>query len=264
MGSEKPNPNSGPAKAADREAPLAASLPFGSPKQLSNGGLKTSLVQRVYETIMDALDNGSLKPGSRIVASELAQRLGLSRAPVREALAVLAGQGIVELLPDRGAMLRPMTQHDLAGIYEVSAPVAAIGLRGAALRIGEGDNAARVTEAMAAIKAAGKDVAPLFGFYLVLNDFHYLVNAIAEKPYVNVVLRAVNIEYWNRLLANAIDLDRHAGQYVRNYQRMTDALLAGDAGSAEAIMLYHADWCVSLLEPSGKKSNRNRRRYQSK
>ena len=120
---------------ADREFAGPSGLPFGSPKQDSDGGLKTSLVQLVYETIMAALDAGELTPGSRIIASELATRLGLSRAPVREALAVLAGQGLVELLPDRGAMLRPMTVRDLAAIYEVSAPVAAIGLREAARRI---------------------------------------------------------------------------------------------------------------------------------
>lgn len=222
--------------------------PFGSPKLLSDGGLKTSLVQRVYETIMGALDAGQLKPGSRIIASELAQQLGLSRAPVREALAVLAGQGLVELLPDRGAMLRPMSPNDLAHIYEVSAPVAGVGLRAAARRIGEGDNAQRVEAAMAAIRAAAKDIAPGFGFYLVLNDYHYLVNAIGDKPYVDVVLRSVNIEYWNRLLAEAIDLERYADQYVRTYQRLTDALLAGDAESAGTIMQYHADWCVALLE----------------
>ena len=114
---------------ADRDFAGPSGLPFGSPKQDSDGGLKTSLVQLVYETIMAALDAGELTPGSRIIASELATRLGLSRAPVREALAVLAGQGLVELLPDRGAMLRPMSVRDLAAIYEVSAPVAAIGLR---------------------------------------------------------------------------------------------------------------------------------------
>lgn len=227
--------------------PSSGARPFGSPKLLSDGGLKTSLVQRVYQTIMAALDAGLLKPGSRIIASELAQQLGLSRAPVREALAVLAGQGLVELLPDRGAMLRPMSTHDLAHIYEVSAPVAAVGLRAAALRIGEGGNAARVEAAMAAIRAAAHEIAPGFGFYLVLNDYHYLINEIADKPYVDVVLRAVNIEYWNRLLAEAIDLDRHADQYVRNYQRLTDAVLAGDPASTDTIMHHHAEWCVSLL-----------------
>jgi DNA-binding GntR family transcriptional regulator len=217
---------------------------------LSSGEVKTSLVQRVYESIMEAVDRDELRPGSRVVAAEIAQRLGLSRAPVREALAVLAGQGLVELLPDRGAMLRPMSDRDLAGIYEVVAPVAAIGLRGAAMKIEEGDNKARIAAAMAAIEQAAAAPSPDFGFYLVLNEFHYLVNAIAGKPYVDFVLRAVNVEYWNRLLAKAIDLRRHAPQYARNYRRMTDAVLAGDAESAETVMRYHADWCVSLLTPN--------------
>ncbi|MEO7135839.1 MAG: GntR family transcriptional regulator [Vicinamibacterales bacterium] len=232
----------------EREFPSAGGgRPFGLRKQNSDGGLKTSLVHLVYQTIMAALDAGELTPGSRIIASELATRLGLSRAPVREALAVLAGQGLVELLPDRGAMLRPMSTRDLAAIYEVSAPVAAVGLREAARRIDQGDNAKRIRRAMAAITAAGNTSPPGFEFYLVLNDFHYLVNGIADKPQVDFVLRAVNIEYWNRLLTRAIDLERHAGKYVANYQRITEALLAGDAKSAEAIMLFHADWCVSLL-----------------
>lgn len=228
--------------------PIAGNpLPFGSPKKLSGGGTKTSLVQKVYETIMESLDAGMLQPGSRIVASDMAAKLGLSRAPVREALAVLAGQGLVELLPDRGAMLRPMSPTDLAQIYEVSAPVVAVGLRAAAACIGEGDNAARVVAAMDAVRTAGSTADPGVQFYLVLNDYHYIVNAIAERPFVDTILRAVNIEYWNRLLVGAIDLRVHAPLYVRNYQRMTDAILDGDGATAETVMRFHADWCARLL-----------------
>ncbi len=226
------------------------SLPFGSPKPMSDGGQKTSLVQRVYETIMASLDSGAIAPGSRIIAAELAQQLGVSRAPVREALGVLAGQGLVELLPDRGAILRLMNANDLVQIYEVSAPVAAVGLRAAAGRIGEGENAARVTAAMAAIREAGDSPDPGIGFYLVLNDFHYLLNLIGEKPYVTSVLRSINIEYWNRLLVATIDLRQHAAHYVRNYQRIADAVLDGDGRSAGEIMRYHADWCITLLKIS--------------
>lgn len=249
----------GKESSSQSNTPFPTNLPFGTPKKLSDGGIKTSLVQLVYAKIMESLDAGDLRPGSRIIAAELAQQLGLSRGPVREAIAVLAGQGLVELLPDRGAMLRPMTHHDLVGIYEMTAPVAALGLKGAALRIGEGDSAARITDAMAAIRSAANDAAPRFRFYLILNEYHYLANAIGEKPYVDFVLRALNVEYWNRLLAAAIDLDRHADKYVENYQRITDAVLAGDGRAAEAIMLYHADWCISLLQAP----NQDRQRSMS-
>ncbi len=232
---------------AKRSPKQAIGLPFGSPKVSSDGAVKTSLVQRVYQAIMDALDRDELAPGQRIVAAEVAKTLRLSRAPVREALHILAGQGVVELLPDRGAVLRPMTRGDLAAIYEVVAPVAAIGMKNATRRIGEGDNAARVAAAMQAIRDA-VDIRPRFRFYLVLNEYHYTLNAMAEKPYVDFLLRAINIEYWNRLLAKAIDLDRHIPGYVRNYERLTDAVLAGDERTVEAVMDWHANWCIRLLE----------------
>ena len=238
-----------PPRREGRSPKPAVGSPFGTPKMLSDGGVKTSLVERVYLAIMEALDLGELHPGERIIASEVAKKLKLSRAPVREALHVLAGQGVVELLPDRGAILRPMTRKDLADIYEVVAPVAAIGLKAAARRINEGRNADEVRSAMQAIRdAAASDIRPRFRFYLVLNDFHYRLNAIAQRPYVDFLLGAINIEYWNRLLAQAIDLDRHIPGYVHNYERLSDALLAGDERSVEAVMHWHAQWCIKLLE----------------
>ena len=221
--------------------------PFGSPKVLSDGALKTSLVQRVYEVIMDALDRGELRPGQRIIAAEVAKTLQLSRAPVREALAVLAGQGVVELHPDRGATLRPMSRRDLAAVYEVVAPIAAVGLRGAARRFGAGEDPQIALDAMEAIRQAA-EIRPRFRFFLVLNDYHYRLNMLGDNPYVSFLLRAVNLEYWNRLLAQAIDLDRHIPGYVKNYERLTDALLAGDQASVDAVLDWHARWCIGLIE----------------
>ncbi|MFN3472697.1 MAG: GntR family transcriptional regulator [Blastomonas sp.] len=223
--------------------------PFGASKVTPGGELKMSLVERVYQTLMAAMDRGELAPGSRIIAAEVAQQLDLSRAPVREALAVLAGQGLVELLPDRGAVLRPMEQHDLADMYEVLAPIAALGLKAAAARAQEGGNPALIRAAMVAIRDAAAKPAEGVAFFQALNNFHYVANAIAQKPYVDFVMRMMQIEYWNRLLVAAIDLDVHAPQYVINYQRLTDALLERDSRSAEAVILHHVDWCVRLLTP---------------
>src|SRR5688572_14705972 len=106
--------------------------PFAAPKQLAGGGVKTSLVQRVHKTLLENLDEGILHPGQRIKAAELAKRLGLSRAPVREALHVLAGQGFVELHPDKGAIIRALGMEDLIQIYEISGPITTVGVTAAA------------------------------------------------------------------------------------------------------------------------------------
>lgn len=214
----------------------------------ADGAAKTSIAQQAYAVLMDSLDRGEIEAGGRIVALELANRLGVSRAPVREALAVLAGQGLVELSPDRGARLRAMRPADLADICEVSALVAAVGLRAAAARIGEGDAAQRVAIAMECIRAA-RAVMPRHAFYVAINDFHHVVHVIGERRHVDFVFGALNVDYWNRLLARAIDLDRHVDRYIADYARITDAVLAGDGVSAAAIMQHHAGWCRALLLP---------------
>jgi len=234
-------------RAQDTNADPASGSPFGSPKVLSDGAVKTSFVQRVYDVIMDALDKGELRPGQRIIAAEVAKTLQLSRAPVREALAVLAGQGLVELLPDRGAILRPMSRKDIASVYEVVAPIAAVGLKGAAKRLGENNNRHIALDAMEAIRKAA-EIQPRFRFFLVLNDYHYRLNALADNPYATFLLRAMNLEYWNRLLAEVIDLDRHIPGYVANYERLTDAVMAGDEASIDAVLNWHARWCIELIE----------------
>lgn len=223
--------------------------PFGAPKQLASGGTKTTLVQLVHRTLMESFDEGALKPGQRIKAAELAKRLGLSRAPVREALHVLAGQGLVELMPDKGAVMRQLTLEDLIQIYEVSGAVARVAVVAAARRIREGDNRERVAASIARIRALEHEP-PSYRFYLPLNDFHYLLNEIGERPYVGYLMGVLNLEYWNRFLASTIDLKASIPGYIANYNRLADALLAGDWRAAGAIMESHVEWSISLLEDS--------------
>lgn len=242
---EMPKPDS----AKSRKRAATASPPpslFGPPKLLADGGTRTTLVQQVHRTLMESFDEGVLKPGQRIKAAELAKRLGLSRAPVREALHILAGQGLVELLPDKGAVMRAMTIDDMIQIYEVAGPIARVGVIAATKRIAEGDNRLRVGAAIDKIRAA-IDAPPSHQFYRVLNDFHDLLNEIGEKPYIGYLLGILNLDYWHRFLASTLDMKTHIPGYIANYIRLGDAVLAGDVRAASAIMDSHTEWSINLL-----------------
>ncbi|WP_157963750.1 GntR family transcriptional regulator [Actinocorallia populi] len=82
-----------------------------------------SAVRRATDTAYDAVRrmilSGTAAPGDRLGESELAERLGLSRTPVREALQRLAADGLVEVLPHRGARVVAWTDADLAEIFEL-------------------------------------------------------------------------------------------------------------------------------------------------
>jgi len=77
------------------------------------------LVDRVYEQIKAAIQDGRIKPGQRLVQDALARQLGISRSPVREAIVRLGQEGFIHLEPHRGAVVRPVTDREMDQIYQV-------------------------------------------------------------------------------------------------------------------------------------------------
>jgi DNA-binding GntR family transcriptional regulator len=80
---------------------------------------KTSLHFKVADILRDKITFGELEPGMRLTERVLCDELKVSRTPLREALKTLASEGLVELLQNRGAMVKPMTLADTAQTFEV-------------------------------------------------------------------------------------------------------------------------------------------------
>src|SRR5713226_727482 len=75
--------------------------------------------QTIVESLLSDIFRGRLRAGQRLVTEPLAQRLGVSHTPIREALIELAGIGIVDLFPNRGAVVRRVTARDVREICHV-------------------------------------------------------------------------------------------------------------------------------------------------
>ena len=98
--------------------------------------------EQVKEHVISAILRGDLKPGDRIVETRLADELGVSQAPVREALRELELLGFVESAPFRGTQVCTVSYEELGQLYPLRAQVEAMAARVAAARIGESDLAA--------------------------------------------------------------------------------------------------------------------------
>ncbi len=106
-----------------------------------------SLSARTYRTLRDALLRRAIAPGERLIETELAQQLGVSRTPVRDALARLAAEGMADALPTGGIVVRDI-QKELADIYGLRQVLEGYAARLAAERI-----EAQELERLAAISA---------------------------------------------------------------------------------------------------------------
>ncbi|WP_148253405.1 GntR family transcriptional regulator [Aidingimonas lacisalsi] len=80
---------------------------------------QNTLHGEVAERIRDMISQGALVPGSRVPEKQLCEQFGVSRTPLREALKVLAYEGFVELLPNRGARVSKLTKATIKNTFEV-------------------------------------------------------------------------------------------------------------------------------------------------
>ena len=78
-----------------------------------------TLSEQAYNQIKDAICQGSVAPGDILSENQIAQQLGMSRTPVREALRALASEGFVEIRNGIGAYVKPLSSKDMEDLYEV-------------------------------------------------------------------------------------------------------------------------------------------------
>jgi DNA-binding GntR family transcriptional regulator len=81
----------------------------------------SSIREAAYKHLRGAILSGSLLPGERISEPALAETLGLSRTPIREALQTLAKEGLVEVIPHKGARVRQLSVKEIEEVYQVRA-----------------------------------------------------------------------------------------------------------------------------------------------
>jgi DNA-binding GntR family transcriptional regulator len=193
-----------------------------------------SVSDRVYEVVQERILNGDLEAGSRVHQENISDELGVSRTPVREALARLAADGLVELLPNRGARVAEVTLDDMRIAYEARLGVEPLAARFAAERR-EPDDLKRMRSAVADQRRARSARA----LYRAVRAFHVAVVGAARNPLLtrfagglwagriglHVVLRQADQE--------ALEAD------AEEHDQITVAIEQGDGDLAERLMREH-------------------------
>lgn len=193
------------------------------------------VADEAYETLRTAILGGAHAPGVRLGEVELAEQLGVSRTPVREALGRLGAEGLVVLAPNRGARVASWSDAELHDLYGLRAQLEAQGAALAAARIDDGEVAvlAKLCDDMGDCVPGDLDrLAELNGeFHRRILDaagsarLAALVGSVVQVP---LVLRT-----FHRYSRTA--LDRSQG----HHRELVAALTARDPAWAEAVMRAH-------------------------
>jgi DNA-binding GntR family transcriptional regulator len=191
-----------------------------------------SLVELAVSRLSRDILSGNSDPGQRLVEEQLTRRFGISRAPLREALRLLAQQGLIEHVPRRGARVATLSERDIAELYTIRDVLERHAV-GAALAGGVVPSLAEVRAALDAMRRAA-ELADRLEVANAHGRFHLAVVALADNHQLTTVYESVLVKIQ---LYMAINLRREAERGaplggVQRHERLVEALATGDADAA--------------------------------
>jgi DNA-binding GntR family transcriptional regulator len=195
-----------------------------------------TLWQRVYEHLRVAIFDGRLEPGTELTEVALAEQLGVSRGPLREAIGRLAAEGLVTVSPRRGAVVRSLSKEEFLELYQVREALERMAMQLAALRLTdeEFDGLTALNEEMAA-HAAGNKVEAFFEANLA---FHARLLEASGNEKLQELYRQL-LGQLGRYRLRSLTLRGNLQRSVSEHKTILRAARRGDAERAAQLMAEH-------------------------
>ena len=192
----------------------------------------------VFNTLRQAILKGELKPGERLMEISLAQKLGVSRTPIREAIRKLELEGLVVMVPRKGAEVADITEKDLRDVLEVRTALEELSIELAIRNMDEEqlDNLKKANEAFARnsegddlIKIAESDVAFHEHIYMATGNKRLIqiINNLREQMY------RYRVEYLKE--------EQTRNLLVSEHEELVKAIREGDVQKAQDISFHHLE-----------------------
>ncbi|MCJ7825723.1 MAG: GntR family transcriptional regulator [Anaerolineales bacterium] len=195
------------------------------------------LSDRVKEYIIEAVLNGELKPGDRIVESSMARQLGVSQAPVREAIRDLVLLGFLETRPYKGTSVRSFTPDELWETYTVRAALESLAARLAATHLTEDDVAVLqniLDEMMKAARQQDRDT-----LVKLDNKFHETILRISRNKTLHQLWKALQFGTWSIVTYRKSSYD--PAYLAARHEELLEALKTRDPEKAMRAMQHHIE-----------------------
>jgi DNA-binding GntR family transcriptional regulator len=206
---------------------------------------KTKLKDEIRINIQDAILDGELKPGDRLIETRLAAEMGISQAPVREALKELEYIGLVESIPFKGTYVKQLTREDLQNTYDARLVLELYAVEHAAKTITE-EQLSSLNGLIGKMNDAASrgDVRSFVEFD---NDFHAGIIKAAHNKVIDRLWNLANISLLTHITTHLTQrsLENLANRHMDVYK----SILAHDeAGAKKAIETHLLELRDEMIE----------------
>ena len=198
--------------------------------------LSGSLRSKVFTQIQNNILNGLYQPGDNLIETKLSEELGVSRTPVREALRQLELEGLVQSIPNKGAIVKGISTQDIEDIYTIRMLIEGLAARWAAEKITE-EELEELNEAV-----------ELEEFYTVKNDVSHLL--LFDSRFHDIIFKASKSKplmhtlstfhhYVQRARNASLNNPERARLVLEEHKAILQAIMEHDAGKAERLTTDH-------------------------
>ena len=214
-------------------------------------------VEFVHDMIREAILDGQLEPGVTMSKVTLADELGVSRTPLREALRMLQNEGLIQSQPNRRVRVSELSLEDVEELYTIRIPLEVTALRLSLPRMTPED-IARLAGYLAEM-AHFADEQDYGRWHVPHRAFHQALNAFAGPRYGALLMQLFDHAERYRRVHVGRSFSKHT---AREHSAILDAVKAGDADVAAARLAHHlagsAFTLVELLDPGYEPEGLNR------
>jgi DNA-binding GntR family transcriptional regulator len=198
--------------------------------------LAAPLRQQVLDGLRQAIIDGRLAPGARLIERELTQMMGVSRTVIREALRQLESEGLIATIPNKGPVVRELTPAEAKDLYNIRAV-----LEGLAARLfvenASGEQVRKLAQALEVVVAAYEsgDAQQVLG---TKNRFYEVLFEGAGSETLSSMLNTLHARIWRWRALGLSHPERSAArskESIRNLRAVLAAIRRRDAGEAERI-----------------------------
>ncbi len=197
---------------------------------------RLTLPEAAAERLRNLITEGVLLPGAKLNERELCEQLGVSRTPLREAFRILAGDGLLVQLPNRGAQVVALSREDVRHAFDVMGVLEGFAGELAVARVTD-DDVEELRTLQAEMEAAHLR-GDLPAYYRINRAVHDRLNAIAANPVLTHTYRTLNTRLHALRFRSNLNVAKW-NQAVAEHRDMIAALAARDGPALRDVLIRH-------------------------
>ncbi|MBW2410878.1 MAG: GntR family transcriptional regulator [Deltaproteobacteria bacterium] len=205
---------------------------------------RSTLMDGAFQQIREAIRSGKLKPGDRLVETQLAEEMQISRFPIREALRYLEKEGLVEAKPFKGTYVARLTEKDMEELYSLRSAIEELAVRILIKNIEE-DKIKKLESIVADMVQASKNDNI---DKMISEDLRFHQTICEMSGHRKLLDVWLNLENQLQIfLTIEKDLFENSYQYVTTHHPILEAIKSGKISSAQKAIRDHLKLAMSVI-----------------